>query len=67
MRLFLNRQVFLAEDDALGRDVLIKHGETFSVYSSFEIPADAPAGVWTVAVSVYGSPEVVYENALVIV
>ena len=60
-------RLLYVSDDALGRDVLIKHGETFSVYSSFEIPADAPAGVWTVAVSVYGSPEVVYENALVIV
>ena len=53
-------------DDMVGHDVLIKHGETFTMRDSFVIPADAPAGVWSVKVSVYGSAPVVYENAFVI-
>ena len=53
-------------DDAIGHDVLIKHGETFMTQDCFVVPADAPAGVWSVKVSIYGSAPVVYENAFVI-
>ena len=59
-------RVITVSDDMVGHDVLIKHGETFTMRDDFVIPADAPAGVWSVKVSIYGSAPVVYENAFVI-
>ena len=59
-------RVIAVSDDTIGHDVLIKHGETFMTQDCFVVPADAPAGVWSVKVSIYGSAPVVYENAFVI-
>ena len=59
-------RVYMISPDMVEHDVLIRHDQTFRTYAFFMIPDDAPAGVWNVVVSVFGSPETVYENALVI-
>lgn len=59
-------RVLTVSDDTMGHDVLIRHNETVCMYAYFVVPADTPAGVWSVVVNVYGSPEVVYENAFII-